>query len=297
MKVNLFLLGAPKCGTTTVYHYLRRHCGVCGSDPKEPVFFESTEYERGIDFYHSKYFPHYADEALVCDCRPSNLYLSGVHERIFDYNPEAKLVVCLRDPVKRAFSHWWMRYSRGRENLSFREACERNIEQYQQTGATDLATWNRNLISGTGLSSLRTYVDMGHYAEQLNRFLGQFPRKQLFLIFDDDLRANEQGQVARLFDFVGLPSEIPSIESRERNIAYGGYSRWLHRLREVEAIRQLTPVSLRRWLLNVASTKGQRPELDESTKEWLYDYYEAHDRSLAEICGSELPWRKSLLSC
>ena len=114
---NFFILGAPKSGTTTLYHALEKHPAVHLSTPKEPYYFED-EYEQGPEFYWRTYFAAgWKGQSLIGDARAAHLYLPYVPRRIYTTVPEARLVAILRNPVERAFSHWWMRHSHGREPL------------------------------------------------------------------------------------------------------------------------------------------------------------------------------------
>ena len=113
---NLFILGAAKCGTWTLHGCLAAQAQVCMSDPKEPFFFEA-QFEQGLDHYHRTYFGHWNGERLIGESRHRNLYLPYVPERIHRVSPEARLIVMVRNPIERAYSHWWHWYSRGFERL------------------------------------------------------------------------------------------------------------------------------------------------------------------------------------
>lgn len=131
-KVNLFVLGAAKCGTTTLHHYLNQHPSILMAHPKEPLFFEA-EYECGNDFYHEKYFATWDGQPIQGEARHRNLYLPFVVPRIKAYAPDdAKFLVILRNPVDRAYSHWWHNYSWGDEKKSFEEAIEDNLERLEK---------------------------------------------------------------------------------------------------------------------------------------------------------------------
>jgi hypothetical protein len=89
---SFFILGAAKCGTTSLHGYFGQHPEICVSEPKEPLYFES-EYERGVSYYFNRYFGHWSGEPIVGDARHRNLYLPYVPDRIFRYNPSARLIV------------------------------------------------------------------------------------------------------------------------------------------------------------------------------------------------------------
>ena len=123
---NFFILGAARSGTTSLYQYLARHPDVLMSTPKEPVFFEA-EYENGLAYYRDRYFKGWNGEPALGEARPANLLLSYVAPRIRESFPDAKLVAILRNPVDRAYSHWWVKYCDGIEKRAFVAAVEENL--------------------------------------------------------------------------------------------------------------------------------------------------------------------------
>ncbi len=78
---SFFVLGAAKCGTTSLHDYLAQHSDICMSSPKEPFYFEAEQL-RGAGWYRSRYFAHWRGEPIVGESRHRNLYLPWVPERI-----------------------------------------------------------------------------------------------------------------------------------------------------------------------------------------------------------------------
>ena len=120
MKVNTFIVGAPKAGTTSLHYYLNQHADVSMSSVKEPNFFSSKEVESL--FYNSKciddsndYHGLFSKEKrqIIGEASVSYLYYEKVPNRIHDYNSEAKIIIMLREPVERSFSHYLMDYRLG----------------------------------------------------------------------------------------------------------------------------------------------------------------------------------------
>ena len=93
-----FVLGAAKCGTTSLYYYLNQHPDILMSTPKETLFFEK-EYHKGVEYFLNKHFPNYKGEAFLGEGRHRNLYLPYVPERIAASYSDAKLIVILRKGV------------------------------------------------------------------------------------------------------------------------------------------------------------------------------------------------------
>lgn len=290
---NLFLLGAAKCGTTTLHACLDDMPDVCMSRPKEPHFFEA-EFERGLDFYQRQYFAHWQGEPVIGEARHRNLYLPYVPERIHQTNPDARLVVLVRDPVERACSHWYHYYWQQRETLSFREAIQVDWARIQQglRGDTpeEMAEYSRHLSpderGNTGYGIYRTYIDTGYYHEQIRRYLALFPASQLRVILFEDLISRPEQVLADLVEFLGLAPERNTPRSdRWENAANPPY--WMKRIYERGRVEKFAPNLLRR-LFRRWNRWQRRRLFDAGTREWLRDHYREHNRALAEFLGRDL---------
>src|SRR4249919_1140700 len=128
-KIPNFLVGGPpKCASTSLNFYLKQHPEIFMSPVKQTKFF-SLDYDNGINFYLQTYFSGVADEKMVGEATPTYFLLPFVIERIKKFNPDMKLIFCLRNPVERAFSGWSMRINNGTEDLPFKDALEANSRQ------------------------------------------------------------------------------------------------------------------------------------------------------------------------
>ena len=131
MKVGIFIVGAPKSGTTSLYYYLNEHPEILMSSAKEPDYFSDKEIlDQGLYYGKSridsliKYnnlFSKRDNEKFLGDASVSYLFYPEVSNRIKEYNPESKIIIMLRDPIHRAFSHYLMDYRLGLTSKSFVE--------------------------------------------------------------------------------------------------------------------------------------------------------------------------------
>ena len=107
--VSFMIVGAQKGGTTSLHYYLNQIPGITGSEPKETDFFSYKGfYKKGYRFYHSTFFKNSTPENLLFDASVEYMYLPYVAKRLHRYNPNLKLIVCLRDPIERALSAYNM---------------------------------------------------------------------------------------------------------------------------------------------------------------------------------------------
>ena len=110
-KPNFIIAGAQKSGTTSLYYYLNQHPKLIGSTPKEVRFFNRDKnYEKGENWYKNAFkdYKKPLKKGLYFEATPEYLYRRSVAERIHDFDPSLKIIVILREPIKRAYSSWNM---------------------------------------------------------------------------------------------------------------------------------------------------------------------------------------------
>ena len=140
-------------------------------------------------------------DLVVGEATPDYLFHPHVPGRVRRAIPAAKLIVVLRDPVDRAFSHYWHQVERGHERLSFDEAIRSEDERL----AGEL---ERMLQDDTYLSFARhhySYATRGRYAEQLEWWLALFPREQIALVDGRSLFEDADAVSRELQTFLGVP--------------------------------------------------------------------------------------------
>jgi len=207
MRVNFFVAGSQKAGTTALDMYLRLHPGIQMARRKEPHHFDN----EGIDWsrldhsaLHAEYDAH-ATGVTRGEATPIYSFWPPAPERIRSYNPEAKLVVLFRDPIERAYSHWRMEVSRNAETLSFSDA---------------IRSGQKRLDAARPLSSAwRTYsyVERGDYAQQVRRLLDTFSRDQLLFLKSEDLAQNPNTTLLQISRFLNA-SLFPAVERLEAHV-------------------------------------------------------------------------------
>ena len=125
---NLFILGAAKAGTTSLYHYLKQHPQIYLSSIKEPHFFDDDEnFAKGLNNYVKQYFRNSEMYPITGEATPyiqNGIKVASRINQAYSNNPP-KFVIILRDPVKRAWSHYMHRVRTGLETNSFEDALLR----------------------------------------------------------------------------------------------------------------------------------------------------------------------------
>jgi hypothetical protein len=124
MKVNLFLAGFAKSGSSYIYSLLSNQARVSGGLEKEPAFFCFAN-KKSIDWYHD----FYGRNRYLIDGTVEYSMGTGVCDRVFNYNPEAKIIFVIREPLSRAWSHYCHRLKMGEELRTLKEIHHSDLEQ------------------------------------------------------------------------------------------------------------------------------------------------------------------------
>ncbi len=203
-KLDFILAGAQKCGTTALHSFLEKHPQIALPDKQELHFFDDEEIFAGpVDYseLHNHFKPS-KTATIAGENTPVYCYWRPAMQRIHDYNPAIKLILLLRDPVRRAFSHWNMQRERGFETLDFLNAVREEPERSRQ--------------SELNQSRRFSYIGRSMYAEQIERMFELFPREQVLAIKFEEFRADQPGTMDRVFQFLGV-DPLPSVPNKERN--------------------------------------------------------------------------------
>lgn len=280
---------------------------MCFSEPKEPVFWE-VEYDRGLRYYRERYFRHWSGECAVGEGRVFNLYLPYVPERIAASLPDAKLIAILRNPVDRAYSHWWHRVTRGYEQRSFAAAVGEELTALA-AGRTFPAReceplWRLNFFpntTGKYTADLKRIpvVEMGHYAEQLGRYYALFPAGHLKVLLFEDFVSRPQAVLAEICAFLNIdPTALPTgaqpqnvaLESVKGRLAFG-----LERISWKLGVHDLVPKETRTRIRRLLSRqRQQRPPVPTELRRRLADHYVELNRQLEQLIDRDLAaWNAS----
>jgi hypothetical protein len=185
MSVDFFIAGAQKGGTTALDHYLRAHPQIQMAAVKELHYFDDDAVDWGKpDYSRLESFFDWSVPAVVRgEATPIYTYWPDSLKRIHRYNAAAKLIVGLRHPSFRAFSHWRMVTKRGLETLPFDDAVGWQAR-------------SRVRLAPRGAHRVFSYVERGLYAGQIREMLTLFPRHQAYF-YRTDAHWRNQDQVLR----------------------------------------------------------------------------------------------------
>lgn len=217
---DFIIVGAKRGGTTSLYNYLLEHPSIAPLFPARQrikgVHYFDSEFARGGRWYRS-HFPlsaggrHIARPArapgLTGEASPYYLFHPLAAERIARDYPGMRLIVLLRDPVERAYSHYKERVRHGAESLSFEDALDAEVAR--------LRGEVQRIVSEPGYRSVahehHSYLAQGRYADMLPRWFGLFPCEQFHIVVSEEFHQYPARVVNDVWSFLGLaPAELRS---------------------------------------------------------------------------------------
>jgi hypothetical protein len=233
---DFLIIGAARSGTTSLYQYLTEHPSIIPGVGKEIYFFDK-KFKKGINWYKS-FFPTKFSMAITknkqqtkCitgEATPRYLHYPHAPKRIFQLLPKIKLIVLLRNPIDRAYSHYQMEVSSGNEELSFEESIKKEEERTKEI--MEKMQDDENFYSVYFYR--KSYLTRGLYLEQLKRWFKFFPREKFLILKSEDLYSNPSKIYQESLNFLELPEhELASFKA--------------HRMRKYSTINIKTREKLR----------------------------------------------------
>ena len=287
---NLFVVGAAKAGTTSLYHYLSQHPDIYMSPVKEPHFFSNIRPKRRymalsgcVNIQEAaaylNLFKQKAHHSVIGEASPSYLWDEQTPERIQQVSPNAKIIVMLREPTSRAYSHYLNEVRAGLEKRPFLQALQADLSSQ---------------AVGWGVSPL--YVALGQYSEQVKRYLDLFESVHV-VVFEEFIKDIEE-HLRQIFEFLNVDSSYAAIIEPEVQNGYaiaphpiGKFmmgTPWVRTLaRQVLAQRWRSQL---KWLV---LKRAPKPVMDEQAKALLQEIYRSEFERLPQVLGRELPWQVS----
>lgn len=259
MLPSFLIVGAERCGTTSMFHVLRQHPAIFGTATrKQEVHYFDVAYARGLGWYRSQ-FPlravagvasrRAAAEPVAFESSPYYMFHPLAPERIHRDLPGVRLLVLLRDPVERAYSAHANHVGHGLETEPFERALE--LEDTRLAGEAERILADPHYTSYSHRH--HSYRTRGHYIDQLEHLERVFGRERMLVIDSDDFFASPQPAYQQVLQFLGLPGSTP----------------------------KFTPQNAR-----------PRAPMAESVRAALAEHYQPYDERLAAWLGRVPSWRR-----
>lgn len=280
-KLDFQGVGVPRGGSTWTHWWLSEHPEICMCDTKELNFFGDRNYPKG-NAWLAGHFKHCSTGKITGEFSPSIMKLGDVGiNRLKEHNPNIKIIISLRNPVKRAYALFMKHKLKGagfvKENETLKEVVERDSKAYTR------------------------YIGKSLYAENLQKYMEAFPKDQLLVQFLEDAYTDPSKFGRRLFEFLDVnPDFVPETLHKEVNrtgseiALFPGLNYYLRKIKV-----RLKPYWLKRilripiWILirtNIALGSRNKPVLepDEETRKFLYEIFKEDINKTAQLVGRDL---------
>lgn len=304
---NFFLVGAPKAGTTSLYHYLDQHPQIYMSTIKEPNFFAAeirkenfeAHLRRGVardarrlreflsgPMRHKRFggiveswedyvrlFANAGNETALGEASVCYLWSRTAAEHIANRIPDAKILVMLRHPADRAFSDYLQGLGNGVIRWTFREHIQRNLGHRSGKFCVHYP-----------------FLELGFYSEQLGRYLERFG-PNVWIGFYEDFKSGPPEVFRNIFRFLGVDPEFsPDMACKhlEAQVPRIAALRWLKCQGVWRAAASVTPASLRPLIRRKLVRQPGATRMDPADRHFLLDLYREDIRKLAGLLGRNL---------
>ncbi|MBA2406438.1 MAG: sulfotransferase [Chitinophagales bacterium] len=302
---NFFVVGAAKSGTTSLYEYMKMHPQIYMAPIKETHHFSTDidntkfrpNYSRSLNkdlssfletdmkegIFHafvkerSQYeqlFKNVNGEKAIGEITNSYLYSTEAARNIFSEFPNAKVIMMLRNPIERAFSHYLMDLRIGYERDDFMTALKKDMARNPK---------------GWGISNL--YIEIGMYYEQVKRFIDIFPERQRRIYLFDDFKKDAGAVVKDMFAFLNVNPDVEIDYSQKFNPSFIPKNRIIGSLnsqkRMKDWLKGMLPKSIKSKFKKTLYTNKNLPKIKEEERRFLADIFHDDVLKLGELINRD----------
>jgi len=253
---DFLVIGAQKCGTTSLYNLLKKHPLIAMSCRKETHYFD-LNFEKNTGWYRS-HFPTsiyknirgrlFPKGIVIGESTPYYIFHPAVPQRVSELLPDVKLIALLRNPVDRAVSHYHHEVRKGRETLPFEQAIQKEAERMEGE--------KKKLFEQTGYQSSNyrnfSYLSRGVYINQLQTWGRCFPKEQILVLKSEDFFDDPGSVLRQIAEFLDLPEMEMKKHKKYNHAAY--------------------------------------PKMDNALRKQLAGYFEEHNQKLYEFSHRNFNW-------
>jgi len=284
-KLDFIGIGAMKSGTTWLANCLRAHPEICLSEPKGVRYFNLhqnyfTQNTPSFNSNHTKplswylnHFKHCPANEIKGECTSHYFYDERAPSRIKSSFPHIKLILCLRNPIDRAYSHYWMHRSASQLDIPFEDA----------------------------IIMEKMYVDMGFYSKQLKRYHKCFTRDQILILLFDDIVNHPEEEITKVLQFLNVSTHIkadvlknsyanPAKQFKVKaieNILYST-SRLLIDLKLSYVIHMFRKIGIYHLITKLNTAPFKYPVMNNNTREYLGNMFKDEVKELGTLVNRDL---------
>lgn len=290
---NTFIAGVPKGGTTALASIISQHPEVFIPEKKEPRYFiykgqsldTSDKVNKGVVTDETEYISMYegAKEPIIIDGTPGYFSSPDAIKAIAQASPNAKIILLLRDPIERAFSHLIFSIKMG----------------YELPNTTMKDVLNSDMVTlKNGFQRKRPYLVDGHYDDYLKIVFDHFSKENVFIRTSEQFQKEQSATLNEITRFLGVTefsfnlnvgefakSGVPQNQALHNALNKGGF------------LKHILPTGLVNYLKNkrrtIQNNNLKKPELDNETRALLIDYFKPHITKLKELSDINISYWKN----
>ena len=284
MLPNFFIIGTPKAGTTSLYNYLKSHPDIFMSPKKEPNFFSFQDIGNQKLYYPEKniksvelykiLFKNAKNKIAIGDASVSYLFYEQVPKRIKKIVPNAKIIIILRQPTSRAFSHYLMDSRLGLVNLNFEDIV------YKKTTHPKMDLYYQQ------------FIELGFYHSQIKRYFDIFGQNNVKVFLTEDLKTELGNVLKDICTFLHIDNTV-NFDLEQRHNVYrtprNSLVRFFYSFKTMRSlIRNLIPDQ---WVSNVKNQLllvEKKPALSQKTRNYLNELYSNDIKKTATLIQRDL---------
>ena len=279
---NFFIVGVSKSGTTSLYNYLQEIPQIFLPIRKESHYFSrkilpENHSEKPIrnkgDYL--KLFENAPDESIIVDASATHLSDPNAPKLIHEVNPEAKILISLRNPIERAFSAYLMHWSKGTIKKTFSDEIS-----YELSHKIDLSKPNIRL-------------DAGFYYEDVKRYLELFGEGNVKIIIFEEWIKVPKKTIEEILKFIKVNYNLNNFHADSYNrfsVPRGKFSENLLKSQKIINISKIIPLGPKRFLKNRILKTDSKPEMDYEARKTLFAYYQEDVIKLYSLLDYKIPW-------
>ena len=281
-KVDFFIVGAPKAGTTSLYFYLNEHPQIEMSSVKEPDYFSNKEMQTQNLYYKKqridtlkKYNALYSEKKNLVrgEASVSYLYYNGVPKKIFEYNTKSKIIIMLRNPVERAFSHYLMDKRLGYISENFETIINQKYSDKKL-----------NLF-------YQQYIELGKYTEQIKRYFDVFRSENILFIDYDDFVSRTSQEIDKVYSFLNIDNSATSQVNKIYNSYTNPNNKIVSYLYSFVFLRSVAnyffSALIKEKILRLFFVHSEKPVLIKESRNLLINYFSKDINNLSKLLNKD----------
>ncbi|WP_411954016.1 sulfotransferase family protein [Alkalibacillus sp. S2W] len=286
-KANLFIIGASKCGTTSLYEILNEHPEICMSNLKETGYFAKTsDIRKNINY--KAFYQHYNNEKVIGEVSPIYSELNvvpWVPRDLYNYNPDAQIIYIIRNPIKRMESVWKQTMSTGH----WRERV------YEQKFGVDIN--KMPLDFKKAIYNYPPFLEASKYWKQIQGYRKFFDDNQIKVVLFEDFVNKPDEVIYDLYNFMGVEqvnvnkSNLHYNPSQGKNMLNPKYKKILRLIHFVNT-RLKTPYKLKKIIKSKISTSIPKETIEGELKKDVLDILDEDVKMILSYANKNVDYWK-----